>query len=330
MILSDIGEDHLKALEEFVLNHPQGNFFQSPQLYNFYKSLPGYKPELFISVNDTGEINGSLLAVVQKEKGFLKGLLSRRCIVIGGPLIKDNNEELADKLLHELINKVKEKSIYIEFRNLFDLSFCKEVFKKKRFEYIAHLNYIVKILSIEENFKKLDKRKKWQINKSKKSGSNVSMAKNLKEVKNYFLILEELYNNKVKKPLPDYDFFKGMFNSNLGKFFLINYQDKIIGGSLCIIYKNTIYEWYKCGLDKKYKDVYPSVMATWAPIEYAANNGLKYFDFMGAGSPYSDYRVREFKSKFGGELVEYGRFLRVNNRFLYFVGKVGIKIMKLI
>ena len=171
MILSDIGEDHLKALEEFVLNHPQGNFFQSPQLYNFYKSLPGYKPELFISVNDTGEINGSLLAVVQKEKGFLKGLLSRRCIVIGGPLIKDNNEELADKLLHELINKVKEKSIYIEFRNLFDLSFCKEVFRKKRFEYIAHLNFIVKILSIEENFKKLDKRKKWQINKSKKYNS---------------------------------------------------------------------------------------------------------------------------------------------------------------
>ena len=49
---------------------------------------------------------------------------------------------------------------------------------------------------------------------------------------------------------------------------------------------------------------------------------------MGAGKPNEDYGVREFKSKFGGELVEFGRFERINNHFLYLIGKTGLKILK--
>jgi len=49
---------------------------------------------------------------------------------------------------------------------------------------------------------------------------------------------------------------------------------------------------------------------------------------IGAGSADSDYGVREFKSKFGGELVQYGRFLRVNNKLLYNIGKFGLKILQ--
>jgi len=52
---------------------------------------------------------------------------------------------------------------------------------------------------------------------------------------------------------------------------------------MCPVYKNTIYEWYIAGIDGAFKNVYPSVLATWAPMEYAAKNGLKYFNFMGKG-----------------------------------------------
>ena len=39
------------------------------------------------------------------------------------------------------------------------------------------------------------------------------------------------------------------------------------------------------GLDEEFKNVYPSVLATWAPIDYALKNNLKVFDFMGVGVP---------------------------------------------
>jgi len=140
--------------------------------------------------------------------------------------------------------------------------------------------------------------------------------------------LLELYKSKVKKPIPSFDFFQKFFeNSYLGKYLLIEYQGKIIGGIMTPVYKDTIYEWYVCGLDNEFKDQSPSVMATWAAIEYGINNGLKCFDFMGAGKPNEDYGVREFKSKFGGKEVRYGRYVRINNKLMYNIGELGLKLL---
>jgi lipid II:glycine glycyltransferase (peptidoglycan interpeptide bridge formation enzyme) len=328
-VVTEVIDGLEKNWDDFVLNHPDGNFFQSPAYYNFYKSLPSYEPILLISKDDSDNITGSLIAVIQKEKGYLKGKLSSRCIVYGGPIVKDNSGEVADKLLKELTRRVACKSIYIEFRNLVDLSKSKEVFVKYRFEYKEHFNFVVGIGSAEENFKKLNENRKRQIKKSLKSGVEILSAKEMSEVKEFYTILKTLYKEKVKKPLPAFSFFEHFFSDpNLGKYFLVKYEGKIIGGIMCPIFKETIYEWYVCGLDNEYKDQSPSVLATWAVIEYAGKNGLKYFDFLGAGSADSDYGVREFKSKFGGELVQYGRFLRINNKLLYNIGKLGLKVLK--
>jgi serine/alanine adding enzyme len=97
---------------------------------------------------------------------------------------------------------------------------------------------------------------------------------------------------------------------------------------MCPVFGDTIYEYFIAGLDTEYKDLYPSILATWAPIEYAARNDLRFFDFMGAGKPDEDYGVREFKSKFGGKQVNYGRYQKIYNRILYSSGNFGLKILK--
>ena len=90
-----------------------------------------------------------------------------------------------------------------------------------------------------------------------------------------------------------------------------------------------IYEWFVVGMDNEYKSYYPSVMATWAAIDYACSHGIERFDFMGAGAPNDGgYGVRDFKAKFGGELVEHGRFKCVNNKLLYEIGKLGVELLK--
>ncbi|HOK85068.1 MAG TPA: peptidoglycan bridge formation glycyltransferase FemA/FemB family protein [Tenuifilum sp.] len=331
MIVTEIKEAYLKSLEEFIYNHPHGNFFQSPKAYNFYKSLPAFNPVLLISFDESGEINGSLLAVIQKEKGFIKSKFSRRCIVIGGPIVENGNEKVMDLLLQELVRIVKRSSVYIEFRNLFDLTKNKQVFEKNGFIFKEHLNFIIEIQGVNENFMKLDGNRRWQIKKSLKNNVEINILSSINEIQDFYLNLKELYQKKIKKPLPDFKFFETFFyNSNLGKYFLVKFEGKIIGGTMCPIYKNTIYEWYKFSLDKEYKNLYPGVVATWAAIEYGAKNGLSYFDFLGAGSPNSDYGVRDFKSKFGGELVNYGRFIKINNYFLFIIGILGLKIYKLV
>ena len=80
-------------------------------------------------------------------------------------------------------------------------------------------------------------------------------------------------------------------------------------------------------MDSEFKDQYPSIMATLAAIEYANQNNISLFDFMGAGQPKEKYGVRDFKARFGGDLVEHGRYLKVLNPVLYAVGKLGLTIM---
>ena len=49
---------------------------------------------------------------------------------------------------------------------------------------------------------------------------------------------------------------------------------------------------------------------------------------MGAGEPDKPYGVREFKARFGGKEVEYGRFLFIAHPWLYWFGNVGVKLLK--
>lgn len=89
-----------------------------------------------------------------------------------------------------------------------------------------------------------------------------------------------------------------------------------------------LYEWFVCGAENAAKEAYASVAATWAGIEYAATNAIPRFDFMGAGAPGSDYGVRNFKSKFGGQIEEHGRFLYICSPRLYAIGKTGMKLLQ--
>ena len=121
------------------------------------------------------------------------------------------------------------------------------------------------------------------------------------------------------------DFFLAFFRQGRGKYLLVKYEGKVIGGMMCpILEGRAIYEWYVCGLDEPYREQHPSVLATYAAMQYAAEHGLPRFDFMGAGKPGDDYGVRAFKAQMGGQLVEHGRFLLIAKPLLYRIGVLGV------
>ena len=138
-----------------------------------------------------------------------------------------------------------------------------------------------------------------------------------------------MVEKKKKTPLFPLSFFLQLWQSSFSKFILVKYQEEIIGGTVCVHDDDTVYEWFVCGKDGVYKNVFPSTVATYYGIRFAAEHGFKRFDMMGAGAPGDGgYGVREFKAKFGGELVEYGRFVYVCSRPLYNIGKAAVSIMK--
>lgn len=310
--------------EELLFLNPFASPFQTPKFYSFCRSLNEISAEA-IGVYDSNKLLSVVVIVLAKENG-IKSYFSRRGIIYGGPILGDRN---SSHLLIKSISKIyKNKLIYIESRNYFDYKEYLPVFKAENWTYQPWLNFQLSINSLD-NIKRNMSESRWrQIKKAKKAGAYWSEAKSIDDINAFYEILLSLYRRKIKKPLPPFNFFKEFFNQKIGVYLLIYHENKVIGGIMCAILPNkTIYEYYVCGLDEDYKSFYPSVMATWAAIEYALQNDIKTFDFMGAGAKNETYGVREFKARFGGQEVEDGRYTRILNPFLYNLGKLGLKII---
>jgi hypothetical protein len=335
-IIHSVEKVGIKEWTDFVNNHPDGTAFQLPDMYQLFIKAKNFEP-VFIAALESGTVKGILLAVIIKEYPGKIGFFSSRTVVYGGPLVSDNPgevDEILDQLLKALILKVKNKSIFIQFRNFKDWTSSLSVFEKNGFKFLDRLNYIVDTSSEEVIKKNISSSKLRQIKKGIKLGAEIIDPENLEQLRAFYDILHQLYKYKVKKPLPRWSFFKAFYelsqSNKLGIIKLVKYQNRIVGGILSpVIDGKVIYEWYVCGLDVEFRNIYPSVLATWAAIDYAHKNNILFFDFMGVGVPGKDYGVREFKSRFGGELVNFGRFGRINNKFLYGITEVGFNLLAL-
>ena len=335
--------------QDFVSNHPDGNIFQSPEMYDFFGRVKKYDPLVLAVQREDNTICGILVGIFIHEKAGLFSLLSSRFVVYGGPLVSGTEEEkkrCLDFLLGELIQKTKRKALFIQFRNYFSWEKHLDVFKKHGFNFLERLNYIIRIPDTGPGLPEMSASRKRQIRKGIASGAEIIEPVNITQVREFYEMLFRLYRYKVRKPLADWSFFENFYKlsiqhspqtpgfkpqTSIGIIRLIQYKGKIIGGILAPVFKNKcIYEWYICGLDKEYKAQYPSVLATWAAIKYAMENHIQCSDFMGVGRPDIPYGVRNFKARFGGKQVNYGRLTRINNPTLYNIAEFGYNVLALL
>jgi serine/alanine adding enzyme len=321
----------LSSFNRFVEGHTQGNFFQSSQFFSFAEQVAEFKPILLLLRDGQRQIVGSLLGIFQVNGIGLKAWFSRRLIVWGGPLVAAGSapwqSQVASSLLEEIAAQARGKAIYIEFRNLFDCSGLHNAFIDCSFTFRPHLNYLVKLDTGQGPSHQMSQNRVRQVNSSLKLGAQVVEAHDEREVRGFYRILQQLYRHKVRKPLPGIDFFLHFWHSSLGKLFVVKYNGEVMGGIVCPVFGHkVIYECYICGRDGEVKGLYPSVLATWAPIAYGKAQGFAYFDFLGAGRPDVDYGVRDFKARFGGVEVCFGRYELIINQPLFNFGKFVISL----
>lgn len=324
--IQDIDKSQWDAL---IQSSPVATWFQTQEAFGFFDSL-SFMEAFVVAVESEGKLKGLAVGYVQKDGGRLKQFLSRRAVILGGPLHADDisDEELAT-LLNALKDRLKRKVIFIETRNFNDYSRWRTVFEQCGFGYEPHLNFHVNTETKEIAQANIGKHRWRYIRISMRDGAKLVEIPTWEQVEKFYGILTDLFETKVKTPLFPIAFFKELFKLQSAKFFLVEYEGEIIGGSICVCLEGrTVYEWVKCGNEHFHKNIRPSSLVTWLGIEYAAENGYPRYDFMGAGKPNEAYGVRDFKAEFGGELVEHGRFVHVCQPVLFGLGKLGIKIMK--
>lgn len=308
------------------------NWFQTDECYEFYYNLPFLEAFRF-EVKREDEVKGSVVGYIQKDGGILKQFFSRRAIITGGPYLADDiTETEISELLESCKSGLKGKCIYIETRNFMDYSLYKSAFLKSKFIYEPHYDYLISTSNLSEAINKISHDAKTRIRKSQKLGATVCISPSQKQIKEFYQILLNLYKGKIKTPLLPYTFFDNLLQLPEAKCFIVlNSKNQTIGGGIRIVSEtdNTLYNWY-AGCDNiNYKSISPSYLLNYESILYAYHNDMTRIDMMGAGSPNDGgYGVRDFKAKFGGDLVEYGRFKCIMNKPLYFIGVLGVKILK--
>lgn len=322
-VSSNTEDIQLDQVADFVSNQSTGNFFQSIPYFEFYRKLKGYSQIIVVAYDGNKNIVGSVICVIHHLLYGLKLPFLSRAIVIGGPVVKDaeiNKKAVFDLLVSRLVVESRKASVYLEFRNAFDMNDYMDIFEKHGLQFNDHLNFLINTGDPETAQKRMSKTKLQQVRKSLNAGAEISIAKDLGELREFYTILQELYKTRVKKPLPSFSFFNTFFQEGLkvGFYLLVKLNGRVIGGMMCPVFENRImYDWYVCGKDRIFKDIYPSTLVTWAAIDYAMKHQIPLYDFLGAGKPKQEYGVREFKAQFGGDLVNFGRMTRTFNQQKY-------------
>jgi len=318
-----------KEWDEFVRTHPRGNIFQTRSLFDLYSATENYHPVITTLTNSkTGGVDGILSGVVISEMRGIASQFSSHAVVQGGPLTVDEDKaNLAKHLVQEFDKKVRRKAIYSEIRNMWEVAHLNGYLNLYSFE--DHLDFLIDLeQTIDSLWSGLSKSRKKNINKAEELGINIEEMTDSGGIDSFYYLVKETYND-VGIPCPPRSLFANAFSqlvpNGYAKFFLAFHSNECIGGRVVLTYNGMIYDWY-AGASKSAKSYNPNDHLVWHILKWGIDNGYSIFDFGGAGDPNKPYGPREFKRRFGGKMVNYGRYVRVYSPVKMKLAKSGLKM----
>lgn len=332
-ITSDLSLINRDEWNDFVLSHPGGNIFQSPYMVDLYLQTGIYEPLCLFAADASGKISGLLVAGIIHNGTFLKRWVSSRAIITGGPLVNEHEGEIAGELIRALKRQVSGKVTYIQIRNLHDTSHYKGNILDNGFTFEDHLDILFDLTASQDDlWHAIHTTRRKQISRAERRGVQIDIpdCPDKETIDKCYRILENVYR-RAGLPLPSEGFFFKSFESlsqlKMIKAFLARTEDKIIGFRFVLLYRDMVYDWY-AGSDTRYNDRYPNDILPWAVIKWGKEQGFRIFDFGGAGHPKEKYGVRDYKLRFGGNVVNYGRYLAVNRPLIYLAARQYLRVKK--
>lgn len=313
----------------FLSANPKATAFQTPYFYDLLTSAQGSEAEVY-AVEKESVIVAVCVVTLLKEKGF-KGYFSRRAIIYGGPVWASQNDGVAEFLLNSIKHDLRGRIIYIEIRNISDVLIFNSSFTKCGFKYSDHLDIIVNLnKSEEELWEEIHKNRKKEIKKGLNKGLQVQLVTltDTEYLSEIYEMLLQLYR-KIGLPLPPISYFLQAVNilepANMMHTFCAFVDNKLVGFRMVLTYNKLIYDWYSSSRNE-YLSFRPNDILPWEIIKWGKKNDFELFDFGGAGKPDKDYGVRDYKLKFGGTTVNYGRYTFISNQLLFLFSKTVFRI----
>ena len=319
----------------FIESNPNSSIFHTPEMFEVYARAKGHRPTLWAAVKDNGQTLALLLPVqITLNDGLLRSLTTRS-VVYGSLLYEpgEDGEKASALLLKSYTHQVDGAPLFTELRNLWDINaVLAPIFREQGFVYEDHLNYLIDLdrppEAIFSDFT-AGTRKKIRRGLNKRN-VRIEEVKEREQVASCYNLLSKTYHN-AQVPLANVSLFQAAFDilypQGMVRFTRASVGDAFAATSIELIYRDVVYGWYG-GMDRAYSSYVANDLLMWHILQWSAEQGYKVYDFGGAGKPNQKYGVRDFKAKFGGKLVCYGRYQFVHSPLLFRISTAGYGIFR--
>ena len=295
----------------FVDKNPCGNIFHTPEMFQVFSRAKDHRPSLWAVIQDDEIL--ALLPVVQVSvlDGQLRSLTAR-AVAYGSVLCAPN--ERGKAALAVLLDAYKKANgdgaLFTEFRNISDMGEWQPILSGRGFVHEDHLNFVINLTQPQDTiWSHISRSGQQSIRTSRNKGTKIEEATDYETLDIAYRFLQGVYA-RVQVPLADKSLFKAAFDilapRGMFKILMARAGEQYAAAALLLLYHGRIIYWY-VGADRAFSSYRPSELLVWHTLQWGKEQSFQIFDFGGGGKPDQKYGPREFKKKFGGDQVNYGR-----------------------
>ncbi|MDS1030365.1 peptidoglycan bridge formation glycyltransferase FemA/FemB family protein [Bacillota bacterium LX-D] len=327
-----IGVDESRKFDEFTAWAPKGHILQSYE-WGEVKALTSWEP-LRLVVEEEGKIVAALSILKRKLPVFNKAIF----YAPRGPVVDPTNYALMDFLWKETKKIAKKHGAILlkidpdisvqnqDFINYFQQAGFRSAQSGEGFEgtqpkFVFRLDIKP---TLEELFANLHSKTRYNLRLAEKRGVTIRTAENKEDLKIFYDVLIETAE-RDKFLIRSYAYFETIWEQlvekGLAKIFLAEYEQKVIAGTLALLYGDKV--WYLYGASSnKYRNVMPNYLLQWTMIKWAKENNCTLYDFRGVPGELTEdnplYGLYRFKKGFNGDFTEFiGEFDLVFDKLWY-------------
>jgi serine/alanine adding enzyme len=303
------------------------NIFHTRPFIECFGASAKYVPHTFF-LREDGAIVACIIAVQTRVLGSVLPGFSSRSVVYGGVSYHaDATERYLKRHIGTLMKaydtEMKTRTLFTEIRNITDPMPLVLPLTQEKYRFTPHLNYLVDLTGGEQavwdGFSGDHRR---SIKRSTKNGVTVSALADSAQIDILHRLVSRIYS-EAHIPFFEKAIFADAWSrlSPLGQIRVTfaEHDGVTVAARAALLYRGRIFDWF-AGSSPEGDRLNANALLVWDMIEWGSRNGYEVFDFGGAGDPNVEYGVREFKSRFQGQLVNYGRFQRVYSKTRYYLG----------
>ena len=319
-----------RGWNEYVNKHPKGSVFHTREMFRVFEDTPGYSPLWIGARNAGGEIVAILCAV---KVSTISGMLSRfasRSIMFAEPFCDDTDEGiLALKKLIEFHDKQWGKQIlFTEVRSVKSPGAETVALESAQYKQMDYCNYINDLSDGHHVLASRIEKTMQKVRMAKRRGLVIEQGNNQALLTRAYRQIETS-NAQSRVPVAPVEILEAAVR-HLPPDVLqirVGHVDGVdVAAAVGMVYKNRYFGWYNG--TRQPQGIAGVAALVWDEIETACRMGLSEYDFGGAGWPDDDFGPRQFKSRFGGKLVNHSRYRKIGSQIKFALAEKGYGMLR--